>query len=154
MTEEKLNKMKWLQEQGLKPDYVFYSQGFCKDGVADLRKVSDLEGFEKDIVNCWFGGNKYAWFSESKLWSLLPEWIKRREEYETLTGEFSTSNVFYELVIEKYRKKTSIAYSVPVDQRESFRSLIEFESDDLHDALLDMVIWCVENGYLKAEGNK
>jgi hypothetical protein len=138
MTEEKLNKMRWLHEQGFEPDMLDVGAGMLVSYDEELKFINkeDLEP---------------PYFTESKLWSLLPATIRRREEHETLTGEFSTSNVFYELVIEKYRKKTSIAYSVPVDQRESLDCLIEFESDDLHDALLDMVIWCCENKYLKAE---
>ena len=136
--ETKLNKMKWLQEQGFEPDYIFYSEGWCKDGVADLRKVSDLEGFTKG-VNCWFGGNKYAWFTESKLWSLLPEIIILDEAvfFRKLNNYIMYEPTYFDIDEKEGKPPMACLYIKEVK--------------DLHDALLDIVIWCVENEHLKAE---
>lgn len=127
MTEEKLNKMKWLHEQGFVPN-MFWNTGVISDTRMDFRGL----GLSVD--------NDIPYFTESKLWSLLPDRVR--------AGEFSDAIVIYELVAQKCYKSPlfSLAYEAIFGG-----CLHEIESDDLHTALLDMVIWCVENKYLKAE---
>ncbi len=112
--EEKLNKMKWLHEQGFEPDMW---RGTVEGGYIML--CSD--GFRH---------NQNAYFTESKLWSLLPKAIM----YSPKEDAYSYLRISTSMTLSYGREPTF--YTIP----------------DLHTALLDCVIWCVENKYLKAEG--
>lgn len=114
--------MKWLHEHGFQPDMWEHDDVLYKEQEPEYQSSK-------------------PYFTESKLWSLLPDRVR--------AGEFSDAIVIYELVAQKCYKSPlfSLAYEA-IDAG----CLHEIESDDLHDALLDMVIWCCENEYLKAEG--
>jgi hypothetical protein len=115
MTNDLLEKMAYLHECGFEPDYVD-----CGAGM--LCPYSPDEPWDKDL--------DAAWFSESRLWSLLPHCIN---DYELHANE------------------NCLSYDNYIGEALWGTLYTEFIETTLHSALLDLVIWCVKEGHLKAE---
>lgn len=124
-TQEILEKMTWLHSQGLEPNIYWdkeapHGYGFVNKDYAEKELLEQIK--QNKIL---------PYYSESHLWSLLPEEIKTKAytyEFESSIGRIG----YYTGGIEPH--------------------WLEWEEiGDLHTALLDLTVWCVKNGYLKAE---
>jgi len=135
MNKEILEKMAWLYEQGFKPDYVDVGAGM-------LCPYDPNEPFNKEL--------DAAWFSESRLWSLLPTRIRK----DTLHSPKGNEQTVYMHMADC--KKVLYHSIYPIAQlKEKSDYILKViwlsETVDLHSALLDLTIWAVKEGHLKAE---
>lgn len=120
MNKELLTKMNWLYNAGFEPD-MCYSQ-HCADNLTQWL-IYPAEDFCEDGMSSFI-----AWFSESALWSLLPEKINNCSKMILRTDvRYAQSLLVKPLHYEPYPDRS------------------------LHTALLDLAIWAIKEGYLKAE---
>lgn len=124
MNKELLEKMSWLYSQGFVPD-MWQSKYY---DPADGRTWSENKYQSDENDFC------LPYFTESCLWNLLPQ-------------EIINNNRSYELTINNgYLGYWKIEYS-----KGCFHFHSEETLENLHTALLDLVIWTVKQGYLKPE---
>lgn len=69
-------------------------------------------------------------------WQILPKKIKVNIEYEALTGEFYCKKELQEIFL----ANNCIGYPIYNVQIKN----------SLHEALLELVCWCIDNGHIKA----
>ena len=133
MTNQTLEKMAWLYAQGFEPD--------CKISLGD--KDYSITPANKDSFNfiCDDPCNccDYPYFSESTLWSLLPE---RTVLDDTIFFRKLNTHIMYEPTYFTIDEKAG---------KPPLSCLYIKEANDLHTALLDLTIWAVKEGHLKAE---
>lgn len=116
-----------------------YEAGFLCDGAWNTFD-EHLELDSPKNIKGWFL-NEYPeheyhvpYFSCDWCWKLLPGCCPKDEYYSL--------NIIFE----------NVGY-YEICHGEIGRALIEFPiKDSLHEALLELVCWCIDNGYLKAEG--
>lgn len=123
-----LEKMQWLYEQGFEPDmaYVNHISGCSESAWEDWGLID------------WFEGCRQPYFTESCLWSFLPEKILLDN---TIFFLKLNTHIMYEptyFTIDEKAGKPPMA------------CLYIKEVENLHSALLDLTIWAVRSGYLTA----
>jgi len=98
------------------------------------RKIYEA-GFK--ACNRRIGLNKsIAYFSVDWCWKMLPKKIKVNIEYEALTGEWYRKKELQEIFL----ANNCIGYPIYNVQIKN----------SLHEALLETICWCIDNGHIKA----
>ena len=69
-------------------------------------------------------------------WEILPKKIKVNIEYEALTGEWYRKKELQEIFLANNRIGYPV-YNVQI-------------KNSLHEALLELVCWCIDNGHIRA----
>lgn len=120
----KLEKMKKIHAAGFEPDLWFYT---------DVAKTALYKQYKEN-----YGFKPY--FTESRLWELLPDEIFLSKKMP------SKATGYYDLTL----IENVLGYSSK-DHYGDYDYLIGFDIDkntNLHTALIDMVLWCIENNYI------
>ena len=113
-----LELSKKIYESGFQPDYIEIG-----DGLLDLYISGEGVDFEFED----------PWFSSDWCWKMLP--------YKINLHELQTDGVCSEV---GYRY-----YYLDRDDKISCDDLVAFKiNDSLHEALLELVYWCIDNKYL------
>lgn len=144
---DSLTKMQWLYECGFQPD-MYYS---CHEsGDEDqMYKMESLAPFDQlrlaqDGLLKW-----EPYFTESALWDLLL-WRIEVEEHisaeESFNHEQRDNIIYYDLNIDI----DEISYKDDSYNKEICFKIFEI---GLHQALLDLVIWTIKEGYLNSISN-
>lgn len=140
MNTELLEKMRYLHSCGFEPDmnfvddavsayFIFHNNGL---GTPSLAR-SDYQ----------------PWFTESRLWSLLPRSISLSyEKYPAVSNANKLKDGNWDIGFTKQIDDYSVGY---VDLLNYFQVAVKTKDKDLHAALLDLVVWAVTEGHLKAE---
>jgi hypothetical protein len=126
MNKETLEKMRWLYDAGFEPDMWIRE-------AADDYSYFDLTSSKAYSEGRFVRPKPY--FTESRLWSLLPKKITtnpRDEGYAYLAINKASILGYF---------GTWATKALEIDIKET----------DLHTALLDLTIWTVKEGHLKAE---
>lgn len=99
MTKTLLEKMAWLYSQGFEPDMAYITHIQCTQS-----------SWEDEGLIAWYGGNNKLkpYFSESRLWSLLPKGFDENGIVPELreNGNLTLLEVLLDLVIFSVKKAT------------------------------------------------
>ena len=130
-----------------KHEYIYNKTGieprWWSDGVTDgtnymadiMHAVEIYEGFDHSFST--------PHYPAEQLWEMLPCEIEIEDYKERFSTDFMEDRNF-KLVHNKY----FIAYEDTDWQLPRQYFLKKIKSSDLHTALIDMVLWCIENGYI------
>lgn len=128
MNQEIIEKMQYLYSCGFVPDVWVVGED---TPVSIITITKCREGMTYSLGK--------AYFTESRLWSLLPNVIRgfALAQGKDLPGVYSIG-YFWQL-----------GSSINADD-----SLITFIGDDTHINALDLTIWAVKNGYLRSDNKE
>ena len=115
-----------IYESGFEPDMMARSS----KGSTNIYLTIGKPDMQEDIKSFF---NIYPWFSADWCWKMLP--------YKINLHELQTDGVCSEV---GYRY-----YYLDRDDKISCDDLVAFKiNDSLHEALLELVYWCIDNKYL------
>lgn len=136
MNKELLEKMQWLYEQGFKPDLWYLPDQYSDLDPRILEYKEELNFTRPMPVDFNMPCRKsYPYFTESTLWDLLKPITYKKDVYGERDFYFRDLHFVYSEIYEGEYKDEDQPYKVD-------KSLLEH--------LLDLTIWAVKEGYLKA----
>lgn len=109
-----------IYESGFEPDMMARSS----KGSTNIYLTIGKPDMQEDIKSFF---NIYPWFSADWCWKMLPDSIDH----------------FNSLVV----TKNAIVYEESPDHISAYYCEIK---DSLHEALLETICWCIDNGHIKA----